>query len=371
MSILFNNYTSILAEKDNCSTSNMDYNRYKKTLLSHESAPASKPKVESELMKAVRSGYKEAVQQVLDQGVRFNSSEELNSAFELLLNNNKQTREKEYYICKMLVEKHINLINRKIVDTASCIDRGDVLALLIESNKNLISEKNSENETALETALKAGVPHAVCCLLKREPTLNYSNRTQESEIMNFAIVHDHVGIVQILLEKNKKLLEIKNELNKTPLQLAVSQARCNTAYYFINQGADISQLDQNLNRILHRAIIETRSYSNPRRLDFFKKLLTTKIKEQLNVQNAKGETPFHLLNHSDNIELLELLVEECQNQNGLFSKRCSLDVIDNEGNTPLDRYRKQNHGNFVQYLKSKGARCNTECREDETPLYKK
>jgi glucose-6-phosphate 1-dehydrogenase len=45
MSILFNNYTSILAEKDNCSTSNMDYNRYKKTLLSHESAPASKPKV--------------------------------------------------------------------------------------------------------------------------------------------------------------------------------------------------------------------------------------------------------------------------------------------------------------------------------------
>ena len=108
------------------------------------------------------------------------------------------------------------------------------------------------------------------------------------------------------------------------------------------------------------------------RAAFLHKVLRTQLKKQLNNKNSKGQTPLHIaVSFPKENFLLPVLVEECKGQQGWLSTGCSFNPVDNDNNTPLDIARKEKIEAAIVLLESHGGRCNTECKADETPIYKR
>ena len=68
-----------------------------------------------------------------------------------------------------------------------------------------------------------------------------------------AIIAEKLETVKALVEKDKKLLQIKDEVGNTPLHLAIENKKNNIAIYLINKGSDVNSINNKGETPLHIA----------------------------------------------------------------------------------------------------------------------
>jgi len=123
--------------------------------------------------------------------------------------------------------------------------------------------------------------------------------------------------VELMLEKNPALLNIKDKNQNTPLHYAASAGKKEIVEFLITKGA-----------ILH-------------------------------AKNNFGWIPLHSASYKGHIETSKLLI----------SKGSKVDELDVFGWTPLFRAIQGGHKSMVEFLVKKGANINARDREEKTPLF--
>ncbi len=180
-----------------------------------------------------------------------------------------------------------------------------------------------------------------------------------------------ISKIKELIEGNPQLLNLKDEIGRTPLHWACrGGGHEKAAEYLINEGADVNIRDNNNVVTLHSVAING--------LKHIAALLIKKDAD-INVQSRSGYTPLHYAAHYGQLEIAHLLVENgadvnIRNRYGrtplihaareggnaeiadlLISHGADVNVKDNEGWTPLDFAVLRGHKEVVRVLVKNGA----------------
>jgi len=182
---------------------------------------------------------------------------------------------------------------------------------------------NPERQTPLLEAVRFDRRLAVIALLKRNPDVNIANRD-----------------------------------GSTPLMEAADRFNAEIVKMLLDHGADVKARDKNGNTALIRATDSRRSWDEKQEA-----LIPSLLEKgaEVNVHNAKGQTPLMLTAREGNSALLELL-----------KRGADVDARDVDGNTPLlyatSYFARGDQRNAGKALLEAGADVNATNKDMETPL---
>jgi ankyrin repeat protein len=163
--------------------------------------------------------------------------------------------------------------------------------------------------------------------------------TQAQEIFN-AVKNNDLEKVNVLIEKDASLVNIKDETGNTPLHHAAIIGSIETIKLLLSKGADINAQNTELNTPLHEAIQNKKENISA--------LLIEKGAD-LNKTNVHNQTPLHSAAVLNQKEIGEMLI----------AKGASIDPLDRYQRTPfLIVARRTGDVEFGKLLLNKGANIN-------------
>ncbi|KAJ9701419.1 hypothetical protein PVL29_006670 [Vitis rotundifolia] len=173
----------------------------------------------------------------------------------------------------------------------------DLVKIIIE-NTTLISPAHTGpmRRTALHAAVVCHDPKMVKEILKWKPDLTKEVDGNGWSPLHCAAYLGYGSIVRQLLDKSDRFvvyLRVKNDDNKTALHIAATRGNKITAKLLVSRYPDCcEQVDINGNNALHLFMMQR---------GFFKSLLKIpwmNVGALINEKNVEGQTPLHLLAHS-------------------------------------------------------------------------
>ncbi|CBI31377.3 unnamed protein product, partial [Vitis vinifera] len=165
----------------------------------------------------------------------------------------------------------------------------------IGADKAILRMTNNENDTALHEAVRYHHPEVVKLLIEEDPEFTYADENGWSPL-HCAAYLDYVSIMRQLLDKSDKsvvYLRVKNDDNKTALHIAATRGNKRTAKLLVSRYPDCcEQVDINGNNALHLFMMQRRFFISLLKIPWMN------VGALINEKNAEGQTPLHLLAHS-------------------------------------------------------------------------
>jgi ankyrin repeat protein len=172
--------------------------------------------------------------------------------------------------------------------------------------------------TPLANACDRGYDGIVRILLDAGANAWWKNEWGYSAIF-IAIAGGHLSIVEMLLNHDKDLLEIKDRDGETPLQFAISQLQFGIVYRLLDQGANVHGTTRSGKNTLMYACQNGN-------LDILRLLLAAGVDAE--ARDVFQKTVLHYAASSRNVEAVRELI--LQHNANMFA-------VDNTGNTSFDR----------------------------------
>ncbi len=227
-------------------------------------------------------------------------------------------------------------------------DLARVKALLAEEPA-LASALCGGGGTPLHAAIVGGHWNVADLLLQADPKLIEVKDALGLSPLNLAALHGRTGIVGELLAKGASL-ETGDRENSQPLHNAAARGHRDTAAYLVKKGADVAFADDNGTTPLHFA-------ASSGDLDLVR--LFVEHGADVNMQNfTQGMVPLHWAASRESGEIVEYLLD----------RGASIDVRDLEGRTPLFHAVQNWKTPMVRLLIGRGADIDMANYRGETPL---
>ncbi|WJZ88079.1 hypothetical protein VitviT2T_007411 [Vitis vinifera] len=174
----------------------------------------------------------------------------------------------------------------------------DLVKIIIENtNRNRLAHTGPMGRTALHAAVICRDPIMVKEILKWKPDLTKEVDENGWSPLHCAAYLGYVPIARQLLHKSDRsvvYLRVKNDDNKTALHIAATRGNRITAKLLVSYYPDCcEQVDINGNNALHLFMMQKRF--------FIRSLLNIRwmnVGALINEKNVEGQTPLHLLAHS-------------------------------------------------------------------------
>ena len=190
---------------------------------------------------------------------------------------------------------------------------------LIEKNKNCINIKTPSGKTLLMLAIRKKNINIVKKLLKEGADLSIKDKN-DSNAYHYGAALGDLGIMEALVKADKYKKYIINEKNKdrkTPLILAAERGHDVIVELLLDNEANPSKKDNDLNNFLHSAIMEW--HINVVRA-FVKGNYENKL-DILDAKNGEGKTPLILAAERGYDDIVELLLEKGANTNQKYKEK--------------------------------------------------
>ena len=180
---------------------------------------------------------------------------------------------------------------------------------------------------------------------KRRPNFGFNP-------FQMAAYKGNLPLVQKLLEIMPELLETKNRYGNTGLNFAAVADRDSVVRYLVEYGANV-----NNKGYLGRSVISMglTGFFNPDLLSFL-----IENGADCSVGDDNGDLPVHFAAETDQIRSIEILLQHCGE---------SLDVANNNGETPLIKAAMKGKENIVKHLMANGAESSKATSNGETALH--
>jgi len=227
----------------------------------------------------------------LDIAIRYNGNLE---TVKYLIDNNAESSKHEKLL-HLVLEKN---------------DNSEILKYLIDKNTDIINKKNEDGLYPLDTAVKYGKNIEIIKYLTEKGAI--SARMVNADVPNILTVvinisryiPDYYETVKYIIDKNPRLINIKDGNWDTPLTFAIKQnAKPEIVKYLIDNGSDLTKSDANTNTPLHLAV------KNNASIEIIKYLIGKGA--NVNLKNYDGDTPLHLaLSYEPSIETVKYLIEK-------------------------------------------------------------
>ncbi|RVW76801.1 Ankyrin repeat-containing protein [Vitis vinifera] len=169
----------------------------------------------------------------------------------------------------------------------------DLVKIIIE-NTTLIPPAHTG--PMRRTAVVCHDPKMVEEILKWKPDLTTEADENGWSPLHCAAYLDYVSIMRQLLDKSDKsvvYLRVKNDDNKTALHIAATRGNKRTAKLLVSRYPDCcEQVDINGNNVLHLFMMQRRIFISLLKIPWMN------VGALINEKNVEGQTPLHLLAHS-------------------------------------------------------------------------
>lgn len=229
-----------------------------------------------------------------------------------------------------------------------CASLDTVKTVLTRANPNL---KNYESETSLLKAVKFGGKETIQMLVEASADPDIVSRTGHFPL-KAAVQKRNLNFVDALLNAgaNPNLVDLKN---RSALHHAFNGAATTADASFdieaalIEHGADINLKDKRLRTPIFYAFVKIRKAHDSVFIDPIEAISSACGVPNLDVncKDSWGRTPLHYASQRGSVTSATFLM----------SRKASIDLKDNQGNTPLSLAYLYSHPNFAFMLIQKGA----------------
>jgi ankyrin repeat protein len=197
-------------------------------------------------------------------------------------------------------------------------------------------------------------------LLDKNVDLNVIDINKEP-LMNICILHDRLEMMELLINKDKSLIDKTDYNYKTPLGVAVKLKKVEFVELLLKNGANPNPKKSLDYSPIHEAFIKTDDTDVKNKDSSFK--VIDPSNEIINLLIKYGVNKMHLLNmyiYNNKFEEIETLIKE---NNYLINQRNS------DYNTPLMIAASTNNIKIVELLLKYGANPNINNYSNRTPLF--
>lgn len=218
----------------------------------------------------------------------------------------------------------------------------------LEKNSKLLDAKDNEGNTLLHVACLNGKKNVVDFLISHDVDVNAKNN-RGNPALHFAALGGSADIVEILLENGAEI-NAQDNRGFSALRFAVFRGFKDVVSLLVDKGADVNEQNTEWGgSLLHTACISNRI-----------NLIETLIAKGIDVQimNDEGLTPLHLASNHGQNELCELLI----------GKGADVNFTDNGKDTPLHGAAWYGKMSTVELLLASGAQFNLRNTKRRTPF---
>lgn len=267
----------------------------------------------------------------------------------------------------------------------------ETVELLLEKNANIEATENENNLTPLLEAVTYEHDNVVNILLEKGSNIEATTNDGQTSL-HIAAVYGFKNLVETLLEKGAEI-EAKSDSLYTPLHLAAAEGYTDIVNILLEKGSNIESIDDKDFTPLHLASMMGH-----------KETVSLLLKHGANIEaSCDGLTPILLASTEKKHEVVELLIEEGAKFDITNSKVCelvtgnlfdtayetifnaiignnieavklfldqgsSIEIKDDDGDTPLLLAVSEGHLNIVRLLLDKGAYIEAKDNDGSTPL---
>lgn len=217
---------------------------------------------------------------------------------------------------------------------------------LLEHQPTLRDHPDLLGQTPLMWAISEGHTKLVAYLIQQEANIDLKyKKGARTQVIHLACFQGRLDIVQLLIEKDKTLLNRVDDYGQSPLIWAASGGHVDIVEYLVKEGADLDLQSNNLGAgytALHWAC--NRSYN---------KIAEILINQgaQLNLEGTSNRAahprPIHLACANGPLDIVKNLIEK---------EPALLDQLDSTNQTPITWAASEGKAEIVDYLVKKGAK---------------
>jgi len=264
-----------------------------------------------------------------------------------------------------------NCINLRVLEF--CCSSNEILLFVLKHAQSQINQPlpacqgytNPTNQTLLTKLSFNAEPDLIQLVLDHGGKPDIPDSNGNSPLI-WALAGDNGATAELLLKREKKVLNQPNNRGDTPLIISCGSSNLNTTRLLLNEGANVHQMNQKKQTALHSALLSIESTSRPEVIhsllehradinavdqfgatpvllaaansDFGStRLLLSRPEIDLNLKTLDGTTPAHFLVEKDMHEFLPIALH----------KGARLDEPDNAGRTPLFNAKTTNSLNIL------------------------
>ncbi|KAF2966195.1 hypothetical protein GQX73_g7397 [Xylaria multiplex] len=215
-------------------------------------------------------------------------------------------------------------------------------SLFQNSNEHLL-------ESAIHKAARAGNLASVKFCNKNK--INWDWKEEGSSVLHAAAIGGNVEILKYITDKITLGLDSKDKIGRTPLMIATELNHAQFVQTLCELGADTTLADNTGRTALHLAIIKNPDIAS----------LLLQYGASPTIQDDQKQTPLHHACRLGDTGIVIQLVK-APKMGG------SVDVRDDNGNTPLSIAAACGNRTLVSFLLDRGASASTEDGDGETPI---
>ena len=213
----------------------------------------------------------------------------------------------------------------------------DLVQLLLDQDDILVDLKTNKGWTPLFKACYKGYRNIALLLLNKGADVNAQNDEGYGPL-HVAVERKHPAVVELLLDQDSIIVDLKNNEGITALQTACYEGNQVITALLLNKGADVNSQDSEGFSLLFSAVQQ--NHIN------LVKLLLDQIGIQVDLQQkSHGYSPLHKAAADGNIVMITLLVGQ---------GKASTSLKNWKGDTPIQLARKKNHFKAANLMESFG-----------------
>lgn len=271
-------------------------------------------------------------------------------------------------------------------------DKFTVTKILIDAGADVNTHSEKWHQTALHLAVKKNDMTMIEYLLSRNADVNKTDKNKKTALHILAYENEgetHLNTADILLKNKAINFDAVDEDRRTPFHYLVRRGSINIVQLFLNFKVDVNTQDiwgetplfeavrngnfEVLQLLINNGLdvnyVNPKNRSRPLHAAFFgsnddihQKVVEILLKNgaNVNVQDHRGETPFHSFAYSGDMRIAELF----------FNSKADFNVRNNEGELPLYNAVINRKVKVAQFLIDNGSDVNYINNEGLTLLHR-
>ena len=270
-------------------------------------------------------------------------------------------------LLKQIIKEHPWVINYKDnkgetpIFSACCLDSAQIARCLVDKGAD-INIRNKKGEPPIFNTCRNSSIENIKYLLDSGADINARNNNDETPLFS-ACYNSNTKTIKYLIKKGADVNPRLNNSWGSPLNYAICHWQPENAIVLIKSGANLNTRDKEGNSPFHNSLKYTNypyryNYNFDENLYNLQNLLILKT-PNLNIVNNNGETPLH-------IAICESLQDV---STALIKNKVNLNVQDNEGRTPLHIAVSKGACYLAKDLVNNHAKVNLQDKNGNTPLH--
>ena len=217
-------------------------------------------------------------------------------------------------VCKFLLEKVPNLVDQPILDATgnypmhvACKSGNIDMVKFLIGKKSIYTLPNKKGESPIDVAIQFGTSEVVNLLLEKNPRIMKNKDASGRSLLHIAVLFKRTNIVKELLKRGIHVNAQTFKPKSTPLHLAckkVTQSE-EIVKLLLEKDASPNTLDKNGYTPLQWAIMS----KNTRIVE----ILVQSKKCDLSIKNKDGKTALDMALEDNQFEISKILSKETQN----------------------------------------------------------